>query len=118
MAWFEHSIRWVLITAFGAPAEPEVNRNLARVSGQTAAGARSTAPADGAASSAKDVVCRPGTGLRVSTSSAVEGITASIARANSVPSLARTRPGVSTSTMVRSLAKSLDMSEYAGEIGA
>jgi hypothetical protein len=50
MAWFEHSIRWVLITAFGAPVEPEVNRNLAMVSVPTAAWARSTAPADGAAS--------------------------------------------------------------------
>ena len=30
--WLEHIMRWVLITAFGAPTEPEVNRNLAMVS--------------------------------------------------------------------------------------
>ena len=30
-------MRWVLITAFGVPVEPEVNRNFAIVSGPTAA---------------------------------------------------------------------------------
>jgi hypothetical protein len=30
-------MRWVLITAFGVPVEPEVNRNFAIVSGVTAA---------------------------------------------------------------------------------
>ena len=29
-------MRWVLITAFGWPVEPEVNRNFAIVSGPTA----------------------------------------------------------------------------------
>ena len=33
IAWFEHSMRWVLMTPFGLPVEPEVNRNLAMVSG-------------------------------------------------------------------------------------
>jgi hypothetical protein len=33
IAWFEHHMRWVLITAFGVPVEPEVNRNLTTVSG-------------------------------------------------------------------------------------
>ncbi len=37
IAWFEHHMRWVLITAFGVPVEPEVNRNLAMVSGPTRA---------------------------------------------------------------------------------
>ena len=32
-------MRWVLITAFGVPVEPEVNRNFAIVSGVTAANA-------------------------------------------------------------------------------
>ena len=36
-------MRWVLITAFGVPVEPEVNRNLAMVSGVTAAKAFATA---------------------------------------------------------------------------
>ena len=37
-------MRWVLITAFGVPVEPEVNRNLTMVSGPTWACAGSTAP--------------------------------------------------------------------------
>ena len=35
-------MRWVLITAFGRPVEPDVSRNLAIVSGPTAARARSS----------------------------------------------------------------------------
>ena len=35
-------MRWVLITAFGVPVEPEVNRNFAIVSGVTAAKAFAT----------------------------------------------------------------------------
>src|SRR3954467_10459400 len=41
--WLEVSMRWVLITAFGVPVEPEVNRNFAIVSGVMAAKAFSTA---------------------------------------------------------------------------
>src|SRR4051794_16191857 len=41
--WLEVSIRWVLITAFGVPVEPEVNRNFAMLSGPTAAKAAATA---------------------------------------------------------------------------
>ncbi len=37
IAWFEHSMRWVLMTALGFPVEPEVNRNFAMVSGVTCA---------------------------------------------------------------------------------
>src|ERR1035437_5152060 len=37
IAWFEHSIRWVLMTPFWFPVEPEVNRNFAIVSGVTLA---------------------------------------------------------------------------------
>ena len=40
--WLEHSIRCVLITPFGAPVDPEVNRIFATVSGPSAANARST----------------------------------------------------------------------------
>ena len=43
IAWLAHSMRCVLITRFGEPVEPEVNRNLAIVSGPTAACAASTA---------------------------------------------------------------------------
>ena len=42
-------MRWVLMTAFGVPVEPEVNRNLAMVSGPTAAKAFATASLSGVA---------------------------------------------------------------------
>ena len=42
-------MRWVLITAFGVPVEPEVNRNFAIVSGPTAAKAFATASVSGVA---------------------------------------------------------------------
>ena len=42
IAWFEHSMRCVLMTALGFPVEPEVNRNLAIVSGDTARCAAAT----------------------------------------------------------------------------
>src|ERR1700692_3600897 len=35
--WLDVSIRWVLMTAFGVPGEPEVNRNFAVGSGGRAA---------------------------------------------------------------------------------
>ncbi|GAB1414139.1 hypothetical protein MASR1M97_28750 [Candidatus Desulfobacillus denitrificans] len=35
--WLEQSMRWVLMTPFGSPVEPEVNRNFATLSGPTAA---------------------------------------------------------------------------------
>ena len=43
ICWFAHSMRCVLITPLGSLVEPEVNRNLAIVSGPTAACAASTA---------------------------------------------------------------------------
>ena len=42
-------MRWVLITAFGVPVEPEVNRNFAIVSGVTALKAFSTSGVSGVA---------------------------------------------------------------------
>ena len=42
-------MRWVLITAFGVPVEPEVNRNFAIVSGVTAAKAFATSGVSGVA---------------------------------------------------------------------
>src|SRR5262245_2648548 len=45
ISWFAHHMRWVLMTAFGVPVEPDVNRNLAMVSGPTAAWAASVAAA-------------------------------------------------------------------------
>ena len=61
MIWFEHIMRWVLITPFGMPVEPEVNRNFAIVSGPTLACAASTAAVGTVdASSSKDTDLRPG----------------------------------------------------------
>ena len=72
-------MRWVLITPFGMPVEPEVNRNFAMVSGVTFACAASAA--SGAASSAENGVDRPASGLRATTISTSGGTTASMARA-------------------------------------
>src|SRR5437588_8184555 len=47
--WLEVSMRWVLMTAFGVPVEPEVNRNFAMVSGVMPAKASVTAGVSGVA---------------------------------------------------------------------
>ena len=61
MIWFEHHMRWVLITALGWPVDPEVNRNFAMVSGPTFACAASiAAPGLVAASSENNVVLPAG----------------------------------------------------------
>ena len=49
-------MRWVLITAFGAPVEPEVNRNFAIVSGVTAANAFATPDVSAAAAIARNYI--------------------------------------------------------------
>ena len=76
IAWLLQSMRWVLITALGLPVEPDVNRNLAMVSGPTWAAAVSTARVGAVASrSAKDVAARPAGGSAV-TAISVAGVTA------------------------------------------
>ena len=52
-------MRWVLITAFGVPVEPEVNRNLAMVSGPTAAKAFATASLSGVAAIDRNEIAAP-----------------------------------------------------------
>src|SRR5215813_4499861 len=82
MAWFEHHMRWVLITAFGAPVEPEVNRSLTIVSRETEPCAAPAAPVGvGAHNISNNVVGRPGIGLRVTTTSTSGRTAAPIARA-------------------------------------
>ena len=49
-------MRWVLITAFGVPVEPEVNRNFAIVSGVTAAKAFATSGVSGVAAIARNEI--------------------------------------------------------------
>src|SRR5271165_1381349 len=100
IAWFEHHMRCVLMTAFGVPVEPDVNRNLTIVSGETLAWA--VAPAGVGADDSRlsnGVVGRPGTGLRTTTISVSGGSADAIARRNGSPSVTKTRPGVSRSMM-------------------
>src|SRR3954447_7559506 len=81
IAWFEHHMRWVLITAFGVPVEPEVNRNLTMVSGPTLAFAASASVVGaGASQVCNSVAGRLASGLRSTTTSTPGGTTASIAR--------------------------------------
>src|SRR6266404_6635092 len=47
--WLDVSMRWVLMTAFDVPVDPEVNRNFAIVSGVMAAKAFATADVSDAA---------------------------------------------------------------------
>ena len=102
--WLAHSMRCVLITPFGWPVEPEVNRIFAMVSGPTLACAASTAAVGVvAARSANSVALRFGGGLAVTAISTSCGTVAAMARAKASPLAAKTRPGVRMSTMVLSL---------------
>ena len=93
IAWLLHSMRWVLITALGMPVEPEVNRNLAMVSGPTLAAAVSTAGVGAVASrSANDVAARPVGGSVVTAISVVGATAASIAARYALPEAANTSP--------------------------
>src|ERR1022692_3229142 len=94
IAWFEHSMRWLLMTPLGFPVEPEVNRNFAIVSGVTLPLAAATpALSSGPTRSANSVALQSAGGLRVTTSSVSLGTAAAMARANAPPSLADTIPG-------------------------
>ncbi len=112
MDWFEHSMRWVLITPLGWPVDPDVNRNLAMVSGPTLACAASTAAVGGVSVSAENSVAfRPPSGLAVTTISTPSDTAAAMARAKAVPFAANTRPGVTVVMIALSLPKSCDNSE-------
>ena len=111
-------MRCVLITALGSLVEPEVNRNLAIVSGPTFAWAASTASVGFVASqSAKDSVARPSTLPSASSTRASAGTAAPIAFWKAAPLEANTTEGVSTPRMCLSLPWSCESSEYAGETG-
>ena len=112
MTWLAHSIRCVLMTPFGWPVEPDVNRNLAIVSGPTRRFASSIAgPGAVAASSENKIALRPAGGWRVTTISASAGTAAASALPNICPSDANTSPGVSRVKIWRSLPKSVETSE-------
>ncbi len=82
ICWLAHSMRWVLITPLGDLVEPEVNRNLAIVSGPTAAWARSAA-GPGAVSSrlAKLRTARPSIAPSLNTNGTSAATVASMALA-------------------------------------
>ncbi len=100
------------MTPLGSPVEPEVKRIFAIVPGPTSACAAATAP-DGAVciNAAKAVASRPAGGSAVTTTSALAGTAAAMARANAVPFAAKTSPGDSNCMMALSLPKSADNSE-------
>ena len=103
ICWFAHSMRCVLITPLGSFVDPEVNRNLAIVSGPTPAWAASTADVGAVASkSAKLSVSRPSRAPSPRTTGVSPGTTAAIALPYAGP-LANTSPGVSMPRMWRSL---------------
>ena len=113
IAWLEHSMRWVLITALGVPVEPEVNRNLAMVSGVTrgcaAATPRCVLGADQIGEQRRLAV-----GRRIARHHQFDVVRhrgGDGARRRPARRLANTRPGVSSSMIMRSLPKSLDISE-------
>jgi len=95
--WLLHSIRCVLITPFGMPVEPEVNRNLAIVSGPTRAWAFSAASTSPPLGTSWMTSIFPGK--------------ASIALPKAWGSDAYTSPGVSSLKIARSLPKSDESSE-------
>ena len=104
-------MRCVLITPFGMPVEPEVNRNFAMVSGVDVC-VRRIDRGGRLRRQLREQRRRPvRKRLRVTTSSTSGGTTASMARAYWLPSQANTRPGVSRLTMWRSLPKSEEISE-------
>ena len=75
-------MRWVLITAFGVPVEPEVNRNFAIVSGVTAAKALATSGDSGVAAMAGNASASASSGLPLTMTARCSGLIAASAAAN------------------------------------
>ena len=110
--WFEHSIRWVVTTPFGAPVDPDVSRIFATVSGPSAANARSTS-ACGAVAMRSSSASVPGGSSRATTTVGTRSAIASSAGPNAAPSSANTMPGVHRPTIARTRSWSRLSSEYA-----
>jgi hypothetical protein len=105
-------MRWVLMTAFGEPVEPEVNRNFAGLSGSILLWAASTSDLGGvAANSEKRVAWREAGAALVTTNSISCAIPTSMARRYFSPFETKTSPGVSRLKQWRSWAKSFETSE-------
>ena len=85
ITWLAQIMRWVLMTAFGLPVEPEVSRNFAIVSGPMASCTASRRGCNGVAiRSASIVTSRPGTAPRDAAISVPEETLAASASANFV----------------------------------
>src|ERR1700686_2415343 len=80
--WLEVSMRWVLITAFGVPVEPEVNRNFAIVSGVIAANAFATSGVAGEAATARNEMALLSRASLLTMAAACNGAIAASAAAN------------------------------------
>src|SRR4051812_14747005 len=80
--WLEVSMRWVLMTAFGVPVEPEVNRSLAMVSGVTAAKAWTTASVSGVAAMLRNEIASPLSASPLTIAALCSGLIAASAGAN------------------------------------
>ena len=99
-SWFAVSMRCVLITPFGAPVDPDVNRIFATVSGPTVACASSTRD-DGSvpASSENEVAFSESGGVHVTISAPDADGRLARARSNAGPSAAKTSPARITDQM-------------------
>ena len=75
-------MRWVLITAFGVPVDPEVNRNFAMVSGVTAAKAVSTSGVSGVAAMARNEIASVSSMYPLTMIAECSGLSAESAAAN------------------------------------
>ena len=75
-------MRWVLITAFGAPVEPEVNRNFAIVSGVTVAKALATSCVSGVDASSRNGIASSSVALPLMILARCSGAIADSAAAN------------------------------------
>src|ERR1700704_2103688 len=80
--WLEVSMRWVLITAFGVPVEPEVNRNFAIVSGPMAAKAFATVAVSGVAVTVRNEIVSLLSASPLTTIAVCSGLIAASADAN------------------------------------
>jgi hypothetical protein len=75
-------MRWVLMTAFGVPVEPDVNRNFAIVSGVIAANAFSTSGVSGVAAMLRNDMTSASPGLPLTIAAECSGWIAASAAAN------------------------------------
>ena len=105
ICWLAHSMRWVLTTPLGSLVEPEVNRNLAIVSGPTRACAASTRGAGSRREQARERASRGARQLAARQHHRRVGRHRRGDRLARRPaSLANTRPGVSVPRMWLQLA--------------